>query len=82
MRVHVSIIAREALGGFAGSSVEVEEGVTLRHAVEACLEQAGIAVPEHLFEGIICMRNNKNALWDQPAADGDEILVLHKIMGG
>ena len=82
MHVHVKIICRSFFEGFSGSTVDAEEGSSIRRIVEKCLSEANIADAEQLFEHIMVMRNNKSAKFEDIAADGDTILVLNKIMGG
>ena len=60
----------------------IQEGATIRQAMDAIREQEEGFDTENYTDFVIFLLNNAPAKPDDPLKDGDEVLVLRKSHGG
>lgn len=82
MRVKVRFVCPELFGTLPNGLYEVPDGSTIRECTECCAAAGGVTLPEDWADQVIFLKDIKPALADDEAADGADIIVLRRILGG
>ena len=83
MIIHLKTVCPEIIGRIPNAEYKVEDNVTARQALCACLDSLGMAVPEkEQLSGLLYVVNHKLMTADTPLNEGDKLMVLRPARGG
>ena len=82
MIVQMSFICPELFESVPNGQYDLPDGGSIKLCVERCAANHGAALPEEWEDRVLFLKDNKPAHADDEVADGSDIIVLRRIIGG
>ena len=82
MNVTLKFRSGDILRGIRAGEYSVPDGCTAGEALDAAIAENNMVLADHDREFLFVLVNNRQAKWDKTLAEGDNLWILFKILGG